>query len=258
MEGNESSIIIAGINNAAEKAMQYYNQKQAGLVDEKAELKAKELLQNVVRCLKQVEVVNPNANKIVLPVNEDLKPQVNLLYQSLIRQVCILHQYQREKDTMGRLIATVEDMRIAGDLLFNAMVLDGDGLDMPTRRFFGAVKSYVQKKAESEKSEYWFTMQELRNKLGYSGSGSFRFISKLHRLEYVERAGYKTVGSGSASIYWDDVDKNRKQLWDKVKAQLEILSGIPSGKLIGGEPRGHMAKAAKARMPRTREFLLHA
>jgi hypothetical protein len=248
-----SHVINTCIRSDNKRDIQYYNKKVAGLAGEQEEAEAKELLRNMVRCLKPLQVVNPNAGAITLSVNEDIKAHVNRAYQELVKQVCLLHQYQRTKDAQGRLVAEKEDMRVAAELLFGSIQLDTDELDALTRRFYEQVRTYISKKAGAKKEEYYFTMQELRKQLGYSGSGSFRFISRLYKLSYVEREGHANKGFRYRITCWEDADKFRKQVKDNIISQLE-LSGMPKEKTDPGMPRSKPPKALTAGVPETGKY----
>lgn len=225
----EAPIIKMEADNDNRQAIIYYNNKAAGLVNEQQESEARELLQNMVRCIKPLHVVNPNAGIINIPVEEEIKAQVNMFYQSLVKQVCLFHQFQRKRDNRDRLIATKEDMRIATELLFSSILLDSDELDVTTRRFYGQVKAYMERQTKSsEEASGFFTMQELRKELGYSGSSAFRSISKLHKLGYVVRDGHANKGYTYRISCWEEESKARQQIKDNIIAQLE-LSGIPNG-----------------------------
>ncbi|MGP8216914.1 MAG: hypothetical protein ACLQQ4_15210 [Bacteroidia bacterium] len=213
-----ANMIVASLDaqTQSDKVMHYYNKKQAGLVDMQAELKAKEQLRNLVRCIKPMEVINPHAGKIILPVHEDVRADMNLLYQALVKQICLVHQYQRSRDDKGRLVAVPQDMRIAAEMLFSAMAMETDELEPPLRKFFDKVKAYVKKQAEDK--EYRFTMREIRQHLKLSKNYCFRYMGELQELEYVKRIGYANKGYKYEVAYFDDVSKDR----DKIKADLDL------------------------------------
>lgn len=232
-------IITVSINDAIDQVVQYYNNKVAGLIDEKQELKAQELLQNIVRCIKPFQVINPYADRIILPLNEDAALQINMHYQTLVQQVCLLHQYQRNKDAQGRLIAQVEDMRVAADLLFSVMTMEGDELEDPAlRKFYERVKSYVKKQVGDSKENYRFTMREIRQHLRLSKNYCFRYMGELQQLEYVKRIGYANRGFKYEVAYFDDVNKERTKMKDDLNKQLDELSRSKN-KLMRRTPARH-------------------
>lgn len=232
-------VITATISEATDQAIQYYNNRMAGLIDGKKELKTQELLQNIVRCIKPFQVINPYADKIMLPLNEDAKLRMNIRYQSLVQQVCLLHQYQRNKDAQGRLVAQVEDMRVAADLLFSVMAVEGDELEDPAlRKFYEGIKSYVRKQAGDKKENYRFTMREIRQHLRLSKNYCFRYMGELQQLEYVKRIGHANRGFKYEVAYFDDVNKERTKMKDDLNKQLDELSRSKN-KLMRRTPARH-------------------
>ncbi len=217
-------------------------------VDESEEQKAKDLLQDIIRAIKPIQVINPYAHKITIPVDDDSKARVNQIFQNLVMQVCLMHQYQRNQDLDNRLIAEIEDMRIATELLFDALSLDKDEPDSATLNFYQQVKAYIEKTANGNKEDYVFTMQELRSGLGCSGSGAFRFVSRLYKLHYIEREGYANRGFKYKIAWWGDTDKRRKEIKNNILSQLELL-GMPGEKQGAGKPRTKPAKGLGAGAP---------
>ena len=182
---NMSRSIVLGIDESPEQTqriIQQQNKKLAGLTDEVATRKAKELLQNCMRILKPYEVVNRYADKIQLPVEAKMLRRLNNHYQSFVSQITILHQYQRQKDEQGRLIATVEDLKLACEILFDAIMWKIDELDSSLRQVFEQLKDYVRKQGNAQP----FTAREIRQKLNLSKSQCFRYIEELKKLEYIQ------------------------------------------------------------------------
>lgn len=59
--------------------------------------KAISFIQKIVRNLKHYEVINPFATQIQLPNNVKNKRRLNEMFQSIIKQITLIHQFQREK-----------------------------------------------------------------------------------------------------------------------------------------------------------------
>jgi ABC-type molybdenum transport system ATPase subunit/photorepair protein PhrA len=136
---NLSRSIVLGVDESEDQTkliIQNQNKKTAGLIDEKTSMEAKELLQNCVRVLKPYEVVNRYADKLLLPVEAKMLRRLNSHYQAFVTQITLLHQYQRKKDEQGRLIATKEDLKLACDIMFDAIMWKIDELDSSLRQFF--------------------------------------------------------------------------------------------------------------------------
>jgi energy-coupling factor transporter ATP-binding protein EcfA2 len=222
---NMSRSIVLGVDESDEQThriIQEQNRRTAGLVDEVAARKAKDLLQNCIRTLKPYEVVNRYADKLQLPVEAKMLRRLNSHYQSFVAQITILHQYQREKDEQGRLIATVEDLREACEILFDAIMWKIDELDSSLRQFFEQLKVYVGKQAQGNQSR--FAAREVRQALNLSKSQATRYMEELRQLEYIQVAdGTSNKGFKYKIAYWDDMLKVRQRVKQDLLKQLAEL-----------------------------------
>lgn len=221
---NMSRSIIIGVDESEEQTrriIQYQNQKIAGLIDLDKEQQAKELLQNCVRVLKPYKVINRFADKIQLPIEAKMLRRLNEQFQMFVIQIAFLHQYQREIDELGRIVATTEDVKMATDLFFDAIWLKVDELDSSTRQFFERLMEYVKKQTKG--TGHLFFQREIRQALNQSKSQCFRYFEELQRLEYI------AVAEGSANKGFqyritefkpmkDLRDKIKKELYDQIKA----------------------------------------
>lgn len=241
---NMSRSIIIGVDESegqTERIVEYQNRKLAGAVNIKEEEKAKEFLQNCLRCIKPMEVVNPYADKIKLPIEAKMLRRLNSHYQAFVKQVTVLHQYQRKRDPEGRLVAEPLDLKTACDILFDAIIMKVDDLDSSLRQFYERMKKFVKERSkEQETSEAIpsankengkgisdaFTQRDIRLHLNIPKATCFRYMQDLEELEYIQRiGGYSNRGFRYRMVYWDDMEKVRT----KIKAQLnEQLSKLPS------------------------------
>jgi predicted transcriptional regulator len=217
-EHNRHTIVVS-CDSQTNRIIEYNNNKQAGLINEEQESKAKALLQNIVRCIKPMQVINPYANHITLPVPESVKAQMGRLYNALVIEVCLFNQRQRQVDEKGRLLVQLEDMVAASEMLFSSMLMEVDELEPQVRIFYEGVKKYAKKLKDKSR----FTLRELRLELGISKTYCFRYMNELIRLEYVKRTGYKNRGYHYSVIYFDDADKVREQMKSELDAQFKKL-----------------------------------
>jgi energy-coupling factor transporter ATP-binding protein EcfA2 len=220
---NMSRSVIIGVDESDEQTsriIEYQNKKLAGLIDGREEKEIKEFLQNCIRCIKPYEVVNRYADKIRLPAEAKMLRRLNSHYQAFVKQITILHQHQREKDDLGRLIAEPEDLQIACDILFDAIMLKVDDLDTCLRQFFDRMKLFIQSQAKEKGAklyEFQFTQRDVRLFLNTSKTQCFRYMEDLELLEYVQKVGgYANRGFKYKIVFWDDMEKMRT----KVKAEL--------------------------------------
>lgn len=233
---NMSRSVVIGVDESDKQTMriiEHQNKRLAGLIDKREEQKTKEFLQNCIRCIKPIEVINHYADKIFLPLEAKMLRRLNSHYQAFVKQITLLHQYQRKKDEQGRLIAEPEDLRIACDILFDAIMLKVDDLDSSLRQFFDRMKLFVQEQAKKEgkpEHETIFTQRDLRIALNASKSQCFRYMEDLELLEYVQKTGgYANRGFKYKIIFWDNMENIRQKIKDDLNKQLDELNSITKG-----------------------------
>jgi DNA polymerase III delta prime subunit len=224
---NMSRSVIIGVDESEEqtvKIISHQNRKLAGLVDVKDEKQAREFLQNCMRCVRPQEVVNRYADKVFLPVEAKMLRRLNSHYQSFVKQITLLHQYQRKKDEQGRLITEPEDLQTACDILFDAIILKVDDLDSSLRQFFDRMKVYIKAQAKGRLHEFQFTQRDVRLALNVSKSQCFRYMEDLELLEYVQKVGgYANRGFKYKIVFWDDIDGIRQRVKEQLTKQLQQL-----------------------------------
>lgn len=222
-----SRCMIAGIDESEEqtlKIIEYQNKKLSGQIENKVEQEAKTFLQNIIRSIKTMEVVNPYADKIALPLQAKMLRRLNSHYQCFVKQITILHQYQRETDRQGRLIAIPEDLKIACDILFNAIMLKVDDLDSSLRQFFDRLKAFIKPMTNGKPTEAVFTQRDVRLALKVSKTQCFRFMEDLELLEYVQKTGgYANRGFKYKIVFWDDMETLREKIKKEFTEQLKKL-----------------------------------
>jgi len=221
-EDNVSRSFLIAVDESREQTLrviQYQNNESAGLTSKVEQKKVREFVQNCMRLLKPYEVVNPYANKIMLPEEAHKIRRLNELYQCFVRQITLLNQYQRKQDKQGRLITAKEDLQIACDILFESIVLKVDELDGSLRQFFERLKSFVLKKGKEE----YFNRFEVREALGLSKSQQHYYINKLVELEYIQQSGYANRGYKYKIVHWDNIAAVRARIKDRLQNQLNAL-----------------------------------
>jgi len=216
-EDNMNRSFIVAINESqeqTEKIISYQNQRVAGHIHKEDEQKAINFIQKLVRNLKHYEVVNPYATQIQLPNNVKNKRRLNEMFQSIIKQITLLHQYQREtKDNF--LITEIEDIENAVEILFESIILKIDELDGSLRQFFEKLK-----KAFKEESFTRFDAMEIT---GFKKTQLQFYLNDLVRLEYLKQIGFANKGFRYKISYSDNIQKVRKDLKEAFAKQLEEL-----------------------------------
>lgn len=215
---NMSRSVVLGVDESQAQTLRIIkaqNLKIAGVSSFESEKQAKQILRNAMRVLKSYEVVNPYADKLMLPLEAKMLRRLNSQFQSFVSQITILHQYQRKTDAKGRLIATKEDVQRAVDIFFSSIIIKVDELDKSTRQFFERLKGYV--KSQANGTTYKFCTREIRQELNISKTSAFKYIQVLQELEYIQAVeGSANKGFKYVVCYWDNMEK----LKAKIKAAL--------------------------------------
>lgn len=230
-EDNVSRSFLIAVDESKEQTMRiinYQNELASGLVDKKIQRSVADFLQNCIRLLKPYEVINPYANRIKLPQEAHKIRRLNELYQSFVKQITLLNQYQRSRDRQGRLITEKEDLQTACDILFESILLKVDELDGSLRQFFEKLKSFVEKKAcpngeAGRGRDYNFNRFEVREATGVSKTQQHYYIQKLVSLEYLQQSGFANRGFTYKICYWDNIAAVRARIKDDLNNQLQAL-----------------------------------
>jgi len=113
-------------------------------------------------------------------------------YLALIALITLLHQYQRKTvtgaDGKQRLIATLEDIELAGRLASQAMGQSLDSLLPQTRQLLVLLDDYVDQRCLASgvpRSQLRLTQRELRETLSWSDFTLRKHLKRLVELEYV-------------------------------------------------------------------------
>jgi DNA primase len=178
-------------------------------------------------------VINPYADKVHLPEEAHKIRRLTALYQAFVKQITLLHQYQRKTDAQGRLISEKEDLQIAAEIMFESIVLKVDELDGSLRQFYERLKQYVKAKDNSHYQSYEFNQREIRQALHISKSQLHRYIQDLLALEYIRQAGgHINRGFHYKVLYWDNIQALRAKVKRHLQGQLDQLElTLPAGAL---------------------------
>lgn len=219
---NMSRSVVLGVDESQEQTLRIIkqqNMKIAGISSSESEQQAKQLLRNVMRVLKSYEVVNPYADKLMLPLEAKMLRRLNSQFQNFVSQITILHQFQRKTDDKGRLIATKEDVQKAVEIFFSSIVIKVDELDKSTRQFFERLKGYV--KSQPNGTTHRFCIREVRQDLNMSKTSSFKYFQTLQELEYIQVVeGSVNKGFKYTISYWDNMEKLKAKIKEDLNKQL--------------------------------------
>jgi DNA primase len=221
-EDNMSRVFLIAVDESAEQTrriIEYQNKKAAGEIDSRKETEIKTFLRNFVRVLAPYEVINPFANQIQLPQEAHKIRRLNDLFQSFVKMVTIINQYQRSQDERKRLITAIEDVETAIHIMFESIVLKVDELDGSLRQFYEKLKAYTSKKSRG----YEFTRFEIREATGVGKTQQHHYINQLVALAYVQQNGFANRGFTYKIVHWDNYSAIRDRIKNHLTSQLEAL-----------------------------------
>lgn len=220
-QDNLSRSLIVGVDESESqtlKIIQFQNLINKDISISQGQANKEELIQNCIRLLVKYQVVNPFADKIVLPTKFKSLRRLNKHFQACIAQITLLHQFQRKKDEDNNLITTIEDIELANTLFFEVLVWKLDELDSQIRNFYEMLKTYL------DNINTTFTSREIRQQFNMSKTQVFRFLEELKSLEYISTIG----GSANKGFiykinHWDDFKKIKTELRSTIQVQIENL-----------------------------------
>jgi DNA primase len=195
-EDNMSRSFLLAVDESqvqSQRIIKYQNRKYAGEIDPRVQEKTKIQLQQIIRTLKDYEVINPFATQLQLPEEVHKIRRLNEMFQ-------------------------IEDLEQATEVLFESIILKIDELDGSLRQFFERLKKHLKTQEKD------FTQREIRQAFNISKSQTHRYLQSLLELEYIRQiGGYANKGLKYKVDYWDDYQRLRVKIKDKLLLQIETL-----------------------------------
>ena len=221
-EDNMSRVFLIAVDESTEQTkriISYQNRRAAGLVDGRKEQGIKSFLQNFISIINPYEVINPFADQIHLPEEAQKIRRLNDLFQSFVKMITVLNQYQRKRDERKRLITRIEDVETAIYILFESIILKVDELDGSLRQFYENLKGFIDKKGK----QYEFSRFEIREATGVGKTQQHHYINQLVNLEYIRQNGFANRGFTYKIVHWDNYTVMRERIKNHLTAQLEAI-----------------------------------
>jgi hypothetical protein len=226
-----------------QRIMEYQRRQSAGLVDDQAQRRIRELIQNCQRLLKPITVRNPFATYLKLP-EEVFKPRRTLpLLLLFIETLTWYHQYQRElktDETTGEqfIESTPEDIEAAFMLLETTLLKKSDELNDACRNFFEKLKSWLKsKKAES------FHARDVRRELRLAPSSLKRYLWELDRMGYLRiSGGSKYRGFEYKVTSWNELEELKGSAASLVAGVLDQIKSVARGPAVAQSPGGPLKR----------------
>jgi DNA primase len=226
-EDNMSRVFLIAVDESGEQTRRiiaYQNGVAAGAINKEDERRTKAFLQNFVRILQPCEVINPYAARIQLPPEAHKIRRLNDLFQSFVKMVTILNQYQRKTDERKRLITAIEDVETAVAVLFDSIVLKVDELDGSLRQFYEQLKAHLKEQHNGHHQNAQFSLREIRQALKLSKTQLFRYANDLVQLEYIRPSGgHANRGYTYQVAYWDNYQSLRERIRRSLDEQVKAL-----------------------------------
>ena len=221
-EDNISRCFVIAVDESIEqtnKIIEYQNQIAKGTIDTQEQKRVTNFVQNCIRVLQPVTVVNPFADRIKLPKNIHKLRRLHSMYQNLVAQVTYLHQYQRDTDKKGRIIATKQDLQIACTILLETIILKVDELHGSLRQFFETLKKGIQPKGV----DHSFNRFEVRTITGLGITQTRKYLDQLVTLEYLQQFGYANRGYRYKISFWDHYSVLKTKIQKDLQSQIDTI-----------------------------------
>jgi DNA primase catalytic core len=162
----------------------------AGLMAREERKALLKTLRNAQRLLQTVEVLNPYAPALTFTTGRTRNRRDHEKYLTLIDAIALLHQHQRQAQTLpgGQpyIEVTLDDIALANQLAPEVLGRSLDELPPQTRRLLGSIRALVQQKRDGAKAgAATFSRRELRNASGWSLTQVRVHLERLVELECV-------------------------------------------------------------------------
>jgi len=196
-----------------ERIMEYQRKLSAGLVDQGAEEKIKQMLQNTQRLLQPVKIVNPYAPLLKLPDTVFKPRRTNNHYLQFIEAVTFYHQFQREQkveEETGEVYieTSIEDIELAGKLIEETLLRKSDELNGACRNYLEQIKFYLEQENKSS-----FTNREIRRALRINESNQKRWTLSLLNNYYLKRVkGDKSKGFQYEVVSYEEFKRLKESI----------------------------------------------
>jgi len=218
--------LVLTVNESREQteaihSIQRQSQTLQGLLQKQDKQRLIQVYHNVQRLLKPLLVANPYAEYLGFLSTKTRTRRDHMKYLTLIRSVCLLHQYQREVKTMNHneteihyIEVTPQDIQIANQLAHAVLGSSLDELPPQTRNLLYLIEGYAQQECTQQniaKNAFRFTRKALRNCTGWGQTQLRIHLDRLVEMEYllVHRGGRGQTFE--YELLWDQNTSNQHQ-----------------------------------------------
>lgn len=232
-EDNANRCLLIYLDNSdtqQQSIMQYQRLLSAGKINKAEEESTKELLQDMQLILRKITVVNPYADKLIIPESVFKPLRTNAHYLQFIEAITFVHQYQREvkKDHNGNpyIETTLEDIALANELLKEVLLAKSDELTKACRDFLETLKALLIKE-----KKHSFYRSDIRQWLGINPDNLRYYLSQLNKYGYIRIVGGNKYKTGFEYEVTDKEEYTRltssvQTALDKALEQLRVLRTV--------------------------------
>ena len=234
-EDNANRSFLVYIDESTEQdeaIMNHQRKKSAGTVNTEEAKQIKQLLQNTQRILHPIQVRNPFAEQLKIPI-EVFKPRrTNAHYLQFIEAITFYHQYQREQHTDEQTGETyintaLQDIEEANKLMKEVLLRKADELSGACRNYFEELKEFLQQEKQTT-----FTNKEIRKQLRMPGTTVRRHHNELLQSGYIKlQEDKKQQGYRYEIISYEEYQQLKNSIGT-------VLDNILNSLFKSGEGRG--------------------
>jgi DNA primase len=232
-EDNANRCLLIYLDNSEAQQqgiMQYQRLLSAGKINKAEEENTKELMQDLQMMFRKINVVNPFADKLIIPESVFKPLRTNAHYLQFIEAITFIHQYQRpiQKDHQGNpfIATTLEDIELANELLKEVLLAKSDELTKACRDFLETLKALLQK----EKKQSFFR-SDVRSWTRINPDNLRYYLSQLNKYGYIKIVGGNKYKTGFEYEITDKEEYNKlsnsvQTALDKALEQLRVLRTV--------------------------------
>ena len=182
-EDNSNRSLLIYLDNSKSQQdaiMNYQRRSSSGKINKCEEYDVKEFFKDIQSVLKPITVINPFAEKLVIPEKVFKPLRTNTHYLNFIEIVTFYKQYQRERkvdlETGEEYIeTTLEDIKEANALIKDVLLAKSDELTNASRNFLETIKGYL-----SNIDRTTFYSKELRQEYRIAPATLKRYLRDLN------------------------------------------------------------------------------
>jgi len=233
-------IYLDNSNTQQNSIMDYQRKNHAGTINKATEESTKELLQDMQLMFRKIRIVNPYAEKLIIPETVFKPLRTNAHYLQFIEAITFVHQYQREIKTDAQglpyIQTTLEDIELANELLKDVLLAKSDELTKACRDFLEELKQHLAREKKSS-----FFKNQVREWTRINPHTLKKYLQTLSFYGYIKITGGNKYKAG---FEYEITNKDEySQLKNSVETALDkVLQTIKQSRADKVDTSGYMAE----------------